>query len=364
MWIVIFIACVVAFRSSIDEDDDVTLSRFDEYLIEKFNEEYDQFDATSDYSKKLRNKIGVLGVYFRIYKELVPRNCIEGILVNIQSANPWLYPDTGEKAESFLNRGIMQSIISDNLLSMEVTASQLLCFFTTSKVHAFEFIPFCRFRFDITRGKVAYDNQTDMSYMDLVMNVPGKGDPTVVIIFNRISLRNGLLGFSSSFCPDPCCHDVLTTSPIFSAQECLLNTCASRDQCIVKGEFNNDLRAMRNNRWNISCPCEEGFTYRSDVSACVHENICDNGEQCPPNHDCIDTVRYPYYKCICQIGFVRGFVNNFFKDRSDVCQPVEGWEYQWHGLAHSELHPKGISVELLLTVVVHAVIVQLLYITM
>ncbi|KJH52092.1 hypothetical protein DICVIV_01671 [Dictyocaulus viviparus] len=135
-----------------------------------------------------------------------------------------------------------------------------------------------------------------------------------------------------SFCPDPCCHGVQSTSPLFLSRACSLNKCLNKNRCKIEPEFNDDFQAIRNNRWNITCPCGKGLMYRSDVETCVHADLCSESDKCPPSFDCVNTVTDPGYKCVCQLGFIR---NDF-----DKCIPTGFSSAQWHGFAFTEPHPQ------------------------
>nr|CDJ83472.1 Hypothetical protein CBG06122 [Haemonchus contortus] len=108
-----------------------------------------------------------------------------------------------------------------------------------------------------------------------------------------------------SFCPDPCCHDVHSSSELFSSRQCALNKCMRRDRCSIEAQFNDDFSAMRKNRWNITCPCGRGLMYRADVETCVHADLCSDESRCPPTFECVNTITDPGFKCICQLGYIK-----------------------------------------------------------
>uniref|UniRef100_A0A0K0DFR3 EGF-like domain-containing protein n=1 Tax=Angiostrongylus cantonensis TaxID=6313 RepID=A0A0K0DFR3_ANGCA len=108
-----------------------------------------------------------------------------------------------------------------------------------------------------------------------------------------------------SFCPDPCCHGVLSSSPLFLTRSCSLNKCLNKDRCTIEHEFNDNFPAMRKNHWNITCPCGRGLMYRPDVEACVHADLCSEVDRCPVTFDCVNTIADPGFKCICQLGFIK-----------------------------------------------------------
>ncbi|VDL71202.1 unnamed protein product [Nippostrongylus brasiliensis] len=84
-----------------------------------------------------------------------------------------------------------------------------------------------------------------------------------------------------SFCPDPCCHGIPTSSEAFLSRTCRQNKCAHRDRCQIEPEFNDDFPAIRKNEWNVTCPCGKGLMYRSDVETCVHTDLCTDENRCP-----------------------------------------------------------------------------------
>ncbi|KIH64601.1 hypothetical protein ANCDUO_05088 [Ancylostoma duodenale] len=75
------------------------------------------------------------------------QECINEILSTIQSSHRWLYPTKlHSKSEIELSSAVLKNIITDNLLTTEISATQILCFLTLRRNPAFEQIPFCRYR--------------------------------------------------------------------------------------------------------------------------------------------------------------------------------------------------------------------------
>ncbi|KAK6018135.1 hypothetical protein OSTOST_16293, partial [Ostertagia ostertagi] len=171
------------------------------------------------------------------------------MLYTIQSSHAWLYPSKWHgKREMELNPTLLKGIISNNLLTMEITATQILCFLTLRQITAFESIPFCRFR-------LQEDNATRKSETIIWPGHMLQRNPSMIDEYLGEKYECAF----ESFCPDPCCHGVHSSSEIFSSRKCALNKCVRRDRCSVEPEFNDDFMAIRRNRWNITCPCGRGL---------------------------------------------------------------------------------------------------------
>ncbi|KAL6740066.1 hypothetical protein Aduo_013454 [Ancylostoma duodenale] len=324
-------------------------SALDGIVVDRLESEFEQLNNNE--KKALRHKIGVLGVYFRIHKKLLPvaggergylyrfpepvpdldaklsktcdgglNECINEILSTIQSSHRWLYPTKlHSKSEIELSSAVLKNIITDNLLTTEISATQILCFLTLRKNPAFEQIPFCRYRLQ--------DNSTK----SIKNTWPGH------LLQKHPQMIDELYGAPyqcayESFCPDPCCHGVRPSSPLFLSRKCALNKCLHKDRCRTEPAFNDDFVAMRENKWNVSCPCGKGLMYRPDIEACVHSDLCSERQRCPPTFECINTVADPGYKCICQLGYMKNDLGQ--------CIPVGMSSSNWHGFAYSEPHPQ------------------------
>ncbi|VDO81467.1 unnamed protein product [Heligmosomoides polygyrus] len=214
--------------------------------------------------------------------------CVLEILSIIRSSHAWLYPTAAQgKPETELNTAVLKNVISDNLLAMEITATQMIW-----PGHLLQKSPQMIDEYLGTPYECAYE----------------------------------------SFCPNPCCHGVPTSSEAFLSRKCALNKCVHRDRCLIEPEFNDDFVAIRRNRWNITCPCGRGLMYRADVETCVHADLCSDESRCPDTFDCVNTVTDPGFRCVCQLGYV--------KDETGKCQPISMSTADWHGFAFSEPHPK------------------------
>uniref|UniRef100_A0A7I4YHJ0 EGF-like domain-containing protein n=1 Tax=Haemonchus contortus TaxID=6289 RepID=A0A7I4YHJ0_HAECO len=349
-----FVVCIPPFNTQVDEVVDKSLI-FDDDLVERFQSDFEQMEMRE--RKTILHKIGVLAVYFRIFKTLVPLagdetgylyrfpepiprldhklattcesslwDCISEMLSTIQLSHTWLYPTKKQgKRETQLNSATLKGVISDNLLSMEITATQILCFFTLRRITAFEYIPFCRFRLqDNTTSKAKKKSIPPMIWPGHLL----QKNPTMIDEYLGAEYECAY----ESFCPDPCCHGVHSSSELFSSRQCALNKCMRRDRCSIEAQFNDDFAAMRKNRWNITCPCGRGLMYRADVETCVHADLCSDENRCPPTFECVNTITDPGFKCICQLGYI--------KDDQGKCRPTVMSTAHWHGFAFSEPHPK------------------------
>ena len=81
---------------------------------------------------------------------------------------------------------------------------------------------------------------------------------------------------------------------------------SSAQTILFQSKLNDDLQSQRDNKWNVSCPCGRGMFFRSDAAQCVHENVCAKEELCGENEECLNVLKGDGYKCVCQLGFVRG----------------------------------------------------------
>ncbi|EYB84579.1 hypothetical protein Y032_0314g2241 [Ancylostoma ceylanicum] len=347
------------FPACFPQEDDLgqKVSALDDVVVDRLESEFEQMNNNE--KKALRHKVGVLGVYFRIYKELLPvaggergylyrfpepvsnldtklsrtcdgglSECINEILLTIQSSHRWLYPSKSRsRAEIELSSAVLKGIITDNLLTTEISATQILCFLALRRNPVFEQIPFCRYRLE--------NNSTKK----LKITWPGH------LLQKSPQLIDELYGAPyqcayESFCPDPCCHGVQASSPLFISRKCALNKCLHKDRCRIEPAFNDDFMAMRENKWNVSCPCGKGLMYRPDIESCVHSDLCSEFRRCPATFDCINTIADPGYKCICQLGYI--------KNNLGQCIPIGMSSSNWHGFAFSEPHPQASSPVLVL----------------
>jgi hypothetical protein len=115
-----------------------------------------------------------------------------------------------------------------------------------------------------------------------------------------------------SFCPDPCCplkhiHDhnqcnENKSNPCFNINRKKQTTKASK--CTLDKKDNRNLKAIINNKWNVSCDCDiVGFTWKSQYGICVDINEClDEKNMCNnKTEDCFNTLGS--YRCICKWGY-------------------------------------------------------------
>ncbi|CAJ0603420.1 unnamed protein product [Cylicocyclus nassatus] len=344
----VLLGCLLLLESSAMCEETEGISTFDDLLADRFDGEFEQMSEQSQ--KELLHKIGVIALYYRIYKQLLPlpgdelgymyrfpepvsaldmklvkscevslKSCVSEILATIQKAHPWIYPTKSHrKPDTELSTAVLKDIISDNLLSTEITATQILCFLTMRKNSAFSEVPFCRFDLeDNKRHKriwPAHVIQKSAQFIDEYY-----GEPYQCA--------------RKSFCPDPCCHGVPSSSLLFSSWKCGLNKCFHRERCRIEASFNDDFASIRMNKWNTTCPCGKGLSYRPDVESCVHSDLCSEFQRCPAAFDCINTISDPGYKCICQLGYI--------KDELGRCVPINMSSSAWHGFAFSEKHPQS-----------------------
>ncbi|WKY04488.1 hypothetical protein Q1695_005472 [Nippostrongylus brasiliensis] len=368
-----FTTIVFVALSNSQDDVEIPMDRsllFNEELAERFESEFEEQSAKTQ--KALLHKIGVLGVFFRVHKVIVPtpgqgtgymhrfpepvpkldeklskscensfKECIAEIFSVVRSSHPWLYP-TGsrEQSETELSTAVLKDDISDNMLGTEVTATQFLCFFTLRRIPAFEQIPFCRFRLKQDSG-----NDEKMLWPGYIV----QSSPQMVDEYLGDPYQCAL----ESFCPDPCCHGIPTSSEAFLSRTCRQNKCAHRDRCQIEPEFNDDFPAIRKNEWNVTCPCGKGLMYRSDVETCVHTDLCTDENRCPEPLECVNTITNPGYKCVCQLGYI-------FDKWSGRCVPIKMSTADWHGFAFSEPHPKLSSIPGFLTLLLVSMIILLL----
>ncbi|VDO35593.1 unnamed protein product, partial [Haemonchus placei] len=184
---------------------------------------------------------------FEIARHL-PLNYPRSFILNRPRARLAHFADMGHLQRQIQELKLPSSFHNETFLQ------QILCFFTLRRITAFEHIPFCRFRLQ--------DNTTSKT----------KKNPSMIDEYLGAEYECAY----ESFCPDPCCHGVHSSSELFSSRQCALNKCVT----CVQAEFNDDFAAMRKNRWNITCPCGRGLMYRADVETCVHADLCSDESRC------------------------------------------------------------------------------------
>ncbi|KAK6747944.1 hypothetical protein RB195_000886 [Necator americanus] len=235
-----------------------------------------------------------------MYGKLSPNNsagyieCISEILSTIQSSHSWLYPTKSHgKHETELSSAVLKDVINDNLLTTEISATQGGPNDSSSKTKT------------VWPAYLLYKS------------------PQMIDEFYGSPYQCAY----ESFCPDPCCHGIHSSSPLLFSQKCALNKCLHKDRCHIEAAFNDDFTAMRVNKWNITCPCGKGLMYRPDIESCVHSDLCSEHQRCPATFDCVNTIADPGYKCICQLGYMKNDLGQ--------CVPIGISSSAWHGFAYS-----------------------------
>ncbi|ULT95483.1 hypothetical protein L5515_011422 [Caenorhabditis briggsae] len=332
----------ITLVSSFEDDDEASLKLLQSYNID-FNsvikDEYSRI-MVEDRVDEVSVKIGILATYFRVLKKLVAWGmeengfehlyptpeydfdmnigeeckkgfeiCLDSIISNISEIQPWIMQDNIELDELSLTK-----MIDNQRLGMEISASQILCYLTNSRIKAFEHIPYCAYRIQPVGSRpFIWAGKT----------------------FSRETILDEFLGnpyecATESFCPDPCCSripSVVRTSPKY-APLCKMNQCEKKSTCLMKHFENDDLSKLRLNQFNINCGCDKpGTIYRPDIGRCVHHNPCTKQSLCRDfGQECVNTATG--YKCVCQLGY--------FKNESNSCAPLKLSPAPYHGFALSE----------------------------
>ncbi|CAB3406001.1 unnamed protein product [Caenorhabditis bovis] len=342
-----------------EDDEEILLKNIlsfnDDYLAD-IRDEYSRivFDGKED---DLSIKIGILAMYFRVYKKVVQWGtdgkgfehlypvplydfdfdvaalckiglvkCIESILYQINSTAPWILQNSVSLEELALAK-----IIDNQRIGLEISASQVLCALTNSRIASFEYIPYCNYRVEQTEfGPKKWHGKS----------------------FFREKLIDEFVGgpfqcATESFCPDPCClkvPEIVRKSTTYKPL-CALNTCrepgssisyalcvyAEPHILILARNFENDyLFNLRQNKFNISCGCEEeSMIYRPDIGECVHHNPCNKISLCRENfQECVNIHSGKGYKCVCQLGYRM--------TKNKECVPLEISIPQYFGHAYSQ----------------------------
>lgn len=336
-----FVLCILSV-SSFEQDEEDSLKLLGSYNIDYNSAIKDEYSRimVEGRADEVSVKIGILATYFRILKKLVAWGmeengfehlyptpeydfdtkigeeckkgfeiCLDSITSNISEIQPWILQDNIEIDELSLKK-----MIDNQRLGMEISASQILCYMTNSRIKAFEHIPYCAYRIQpIGSRSMIWTGKT----------------------FSSTNILDEFLGnpfecATESFCPDPCCSripSVVRSSPKY-APLCKMNTCEKKSSCLVKHFENDDLSKLRLNKFNINCGCDKpGTIYRPDIGQCVHHNPCTKQSLCRDfGQECVNTASG--YKCICQLGY--------FRNGSNSCSPLKISPSQYHGFSLSE----------------------------
>ncbi|KAG6448886.1 hypothetical protein O3G_MSEX005743 [Manduca sexta] len=121
-----------------------------------------------------------------------------------------------------------------------------------------------------------------------------------------------------SFCPDLCCPiRYINSNECYKNNEnpCLVNkrNLWTKSVCKFDRRSNHNFDSMINNKWNVSCNCEdEGFIWNSQFGMCVDKNECIIDESHCDNktQDCLNTPGG--FQCICKWGFA-------FENKTKTC---------------------------------------------
>ncbi|CAI4229567.1 unnamed protein product [Auanema sp. JU1783] len=342
---------------SLYEDNDLE-PYFTDNLVGNVQDELARMQERVD-MKPLLHKIGILAFYSRIHKSLVPttrgngylhqwpepkndldrelvescldslqvaerlqdynkffKKCVDYVLNYLKLSQPWLLPENNSFPQTTLSEENMKQFINDNLLQLELSTSQVFCFLAMNEVIIFEDLPFCRY--DVTWGK-----QGNLLWRGAEI----KQKPGFIDELNGMPFECAV----RSFCPDPCCSSVDKNSVQFTERECHRNVCKKPELCSMKRSLNNEFNGIRNNQWNISCPCPAGQEFRSDVEHCVHNNACGRQNMCSDSQECRNMIGGMGFKCLCRLGSV--------KTATNTCVEYGPSSESWHGLAFSEPHP-------------------------
>ncbi|CAD6191874.1 unnamed protein product [Caenorhabditis auriculariae] len=320
-------------------------------LLLSFNDDFEQTiidewtrAVQDEHADVIRVKIGILAMYFRVFKRIVPwsvdekgfehifpepledfdlelgkclaglEKCLDSVIGMINTTEPWILHD-----DVLLDEASLSLKINSNLMSYMLSATQVLCYMTNSRISAFEQLPYCRYRIPEKGGRTH--------------NWMGKSFYSLVAIDEFIHRPYECA--TESFCPDPCCRgipDVVQNSTGYQ-NFCRLNKCANKDSCSVKPIENDFLMNLRQNKFNISCGCPNtAQIYRSDVNQCVHHDPCTKMNLCRRNfQECINVASDEGYRCLCQLGYILV---------GTECQPVKFSNANYDGFAETEKLPK------------------------
>ncbi|CAA97795.2 EGF-like calcium-binding domain-containing protein [Caenorhabditis elegans] len=339
---ILFFIALASPASSIEDDEEVTLKLLTSYNVDYNSAIKDEYSRiiVEDRTDEISVKIGILATYFRVFKKLVAWGveengfehlypspeydfdinigseckkgleiCLDTIISNISEIQPWILQDNID-----LDELAMKKIIDDQRLGMEISASQILCYLTNSRIKAFEHIPYCSYRIQPPGTKLFTWTGKTFSKHNLIDEFVGKSFECA----------------TESFCPDPCCSGIpsVVRSSSKYAPLCKMNSCQKASTCIVKHFENDDLSKLRLNQFNVNCGCEEpGTIYRPDIGRCVHHNPCTKQSLCRDfGQECVNTASG--YKCVCQLGY--------FRNGSNSCAPLKFSAPVYHGFALSE----------------------------
>ncbi|KAF1757691.1 hypothetical protein GCK72_014147 [Caenorhabditis remanei] len=333
---------LVALVSSIEDDEEASLKLLGSYNIDYNSAVKDEYSRiiVEDRTDEVSVQLGILATYFRVLKKLVAWGmeengfehqyptpeydfdlnigteckkgleiCLDTIISNISEIQPWILQDNIELDELALTK-----IIDNQRLGMEISASQILCYLTNSRIKAFEHIPYCAYRIQPPGSRTMVWTGKTFSFDKIIDEFVGKPFECA----------------TESFCPDPCCSrvpSVVRSSPKY-APLCKMNTCQKKSSCLLKHFENDDLSKLRLNRFNINCGCDKpGTIYRPDIGKCVHHNPCTKQSLCREyGQECLNTATG--YKCVCQLGF--------FRNGSNSCAHLKLSASAYHGFSFSE----------------------------
>ncbi|XP_076646290.1 uncharacterized protein LOC143355396 [Halictus rubicundus] len=113
-----------------------------------------------------------------------------------------------------------------------------------------------------------------------------------------------------SFCPDHCCpmRQIIHMSDCYRSPRnpCHDGNTASRKECTLNRQDNQELLSLVANQINVSCDCrEKGYEWSSRYGICVDVNECTRS-----THDCSSEdgemcINMPgSYKCVCKFGYM------------------------------------------------------------
>ncbi len=119
-----------------------------------------------------------------------------------------------------------------------------------------------------------------------------------------------------SFCPDVCYgkaigHIVKQESPVASQQhlpdvkQSQFSLCHGIDDgtCEISNSYNNDIEMMKRNLINVTCKCNYGYRFHTQLGTCADLDECaDNVHHCRGHHEtCLN--RKGTHECLCKHGY-------------------------------------------------------------